>query len=156
MARARNRGDDGLTLVEILVAIVVLGVCVVSIVASTTTLTIGADVHRKDATVDTTLKQWGEAVKGVGWKQDTCSNLVTRFTAAQLVSGGYLPSPFPAAGSGLTTSAPVIRTWDGTSASAFTSCANSQPFVRVSLSVSFAAQNARAVTTTLDVVVSKP
>src|SRR5262245_26502308 len=110
----RARGDDGISLAEILVTIAILGVCVAVLLGGTTALPVATTVHRRDAQADAMLRNWAEAIKA---KPFTSAELCTHddtnpYSVATLRGGSYLPAGFP--DPGFTVSAPDVTTWDGT------------------------------------------
>ena len=79
--RVALSGESGVTLIEMLVTVVIMGIAFVAIVGGMTTSIFGSDLHRKQATAETVLRSYGESVKTkAGW--DGCSA-----TAA-----GYMPA----------------------------------------------------------------
>ena len=73
-------GDAGFTLVEVLVAVVILSVVVVTLVSAIATNVTVADAHRKQATADTVVRDYAEALalvvsqsKGPDWCADSYS-----------------------------------------------------------------------------------
>jgi prepilin-type N-terminal cleavage/methylation domain-containing protein len=61
--RGRLRGDAGVTLVELLVTVVILGVVFVAILGGMATGMVVSDLHRKQATAETIIRSYAEAVK---------------------------------------------------------------------------------------------
>jgi type II secretory pathway pseudopilin PulG len=59
----RDRGQRGETLVELLVAISILGTGVVALLGGIGTSILVSDVHRKEATVDTVVHSYAEAIE---------------------------------------------------------------------------------------------
>src|SRR5205807_937704 len=58
-----GRGERGDTLVEVLVAIVIVGVAFVAILGGMATSIVGSDIHRKQSTEETALASLAEAMK---------------------------------------------------------------------------------------------
>ena len=58
-----RRGEDGMSLAEVLVAVAILGVAVAVIVGGLAQATSSADRQRKHATADTALKSFAEHIK---------------------------------------------------------------------------------------------
>ncbi|HEY2666200.1 MAG TPA: prepilin-type N-terminal cleavage/methylation domain-containing protein [Actinomycetota bacterium] len=65
--RARLRGDAGVTLVELLVTVVILGVVFVAILGGMATGMVVSDLHRKQATAETIIRSYAEAVKAASY-----------------------------------------------------------------------------------------
>ncbi len=57
--------DDGESLIELIVAVAILGVAVVAIVAGLGTSVLMSDVHRKQATAGVAVRDYAEAVENV-------------------------------------------------------------------------------------------
>jgi len=106
-SRTRRAADDGVTLLEILIAMSIMGVAVVAIMAGLGTGIRTSAQHRAQATAGTLLASAAEAVKGFDF-DDTCPA-----TYAVTASDVTLPVGWP-----ITTIAITgVRYWDG---SAFT------------------------------------
>jgi prepilin-type N-terminal cleavage/methylation domain-containing protein len=60
---SRLGAEDGMTLIEVLVAVSILGIAVVSIVSGLATASSASDRHRKQATADTVVKSFAETIK---------------------------------------------------------------------------------------------
>jgi type II secretory pathway pseudopilin PulG len=58
----RLASDDGETLIEILIAVAIMGILMVGMVASLTTATIASDNHRRLSDVEIVARAYGEAV----------------------------------------------------------------------------------------------
>jgi prepilin-type N-terminal cleavage/methylation domain-containing protein len=65
--RARVGGDAGVTLVELLITLVILGVVFVAILGGMATGMVVSDLHRKQATAETILRSYAEAVKAASY-----------------------------------------------------------------------------------------
>jgi type II secretory pathway pseudopilin PulG len=62
MPRPSTRDDRGETLVELLVALVILGTAVVALIGAVATGVRMSDIHRKEATAGSYVRSFGEAV----------------------------------------------------------------------------------------------
>lgn len=60
--------EDGLSLVESLVAVAILGLAFVSILAALTTTISGSELHRRQATLEAVLRNKAELVKSVSYQ----------------------------------------------------------------------------------------
>jgi len=153
----RAHGDDGLTFAEILVSIVILGVCVVFLLGGTASLPVAASTHRQDAQADTILRNWAEAIKAEGLVPGTicAADASNPYSIGALQSGSFLPSNFSIAG--FDAHAPVVQTWDGTTTPAFQGCDDSggARFARVGLTLT-SAQSVHGVSQSLELVVAHP
>lgn len=90
------RAEDGATLVEILVAVVIMGVAFAAIIGGVTTSIMASDMHRKEATAETVLRSYAEAVKAAAYV--TCA-------------ASYSPAFTPPAG--YTASVTKVEYWNG-------------------------------------------
>lgn len=64
-AGRRPRGDDdGETLIELIIAVAIMGITVVAIVGGFATSILMSDIHRKQATVGAYVRNYAEAVAG--------------------------------------------------------------------------------------------
>lgn len=95
-------GDRGETLLELLIAVAIMGVAVLAIVGGIGVGVVMSDVHRKQATAGTAVRDFGEAVEN------------------QVMAGGYVPCAAPAkyaapagfsAPTGFTSSVSAVRYW---------------------------------------------
>src|SRR3954454_8010993 len=136
MRGARRTADEGFTLIEVLVALSIFTAAVGTLVAALGTSAQASDRHRKEATVDTLLRGYAEAVAGATY-QSACATGATSYRAAFTVT---IPT-------GYTVTNPVISAFGGGS------CAAGMSLQRVSLTVSTADLRATA---TVDVVKYKP
>jgi len=134
---ARSRSDRGETLIELLVALSVMSVAVVALVGGLGTAIVMSDVHRKQATVGTTLRNWSESI------------------AAAVAGGDYpacgAPSVPDGAPAGYTASIPNVRYWTGAAWSS--SCVSDKGLRQLTLRV--ASDDGRA-TEQLVIAVRKP
>jgi len=153
----RARSEDGLTLTELLAAIVILGVCVVFLLGGTTFLPVAASTHRQDAQADAVLRNWAEAIKAKGLVAGTICvpDASNPYSIGSLQSGSFLPSGLDLAG--FEAGSPVVKTWDGTATPAFQGCDDSggARFARVGLTLT-SAQTVHRVSESLEVVVANP
>jgi type II secretory pathway pseudopilin PulG len=135
--------DAGATLVELIVAIAILSIAIVAIVGGLGTSVIVSDMHRKQATAGTAVRDFGEAV--------VASPYVESCGAAASYADAF------AAPAGFTRSVTRVARWNATTklfvADTATGCAADTGVQKVSLSV--ASTDGRA-TESLDVVIRKP
>jgi len=132
----RARGDVGVTLPEILVAIAILGICVAALLAGTAALPGATPIHRRDAQADAMLRNWAEAIKAKGFTSTgmCAAGDANAYSVVSLQGGSYLPAAFP--DERFTAESPVVTTWDGATAPAFQSCVVSgATLARVGLTV---------------------
>jgi type II secretory pathway pseudopilin PulG len=138
-ARPRLGSDSGESLIELLIALVIMGIAVVAIVGGIATSIIISDIHRKQATAGADVRSYAEAIQNAvtttGYP--TCGNLPAGFTFS--------------AGPGYTASVTDSKVWNGTD---FVPCGATDLGIQ-RLSVQVASDDGRA-TETLDVVIRNP
>lgn len=93
------RRDDGLTLIELLVTVMIMGIAFVAILGGLLTAVSSADIHRKQANVQSIVRSLSEKVKSEAYKQ--CA-VVTDYG-----------STFTPIQSGYSTSVLEVEYWDG-------------------------------------------
>jgi type II secretory pathway pseudopilin PulG len=96
----QRRDEAGVTLVEVLVTVIVLGVALLIFVGGIGTSVFASDQHRKEATTETVLRTYAEAVKAAAY-DGTCG------TSLSSATGGTAPTGFVKA-------TPVVKAWNGT------------------------------------------
>jgi len=89
----RREAEAGVTLVELLVAIVIMGIAFVAILSAIGTAIIVSDVHKRQATAETVLQSWAETLKSAPYQADpgTAYNYGTPGLGLPAVSG-YTPA----------------------------------------------------------------
>jgi Tfp pilus assembly protein PilE len=135
--------DAGETLIELMMAVAIMGITVVAIVGGIATTILMSDVHRKQATAGSYVRSYAEAV-GTYVAVPGNFNATTSPSALQTAVGFAAPTGFAA------TVTPPVRCWDGTT---FGTCAASSTVQQVTLNV--ASTDLRA-SESLVVVVRKP
>jgi hypothetical protein len=104
-----RKNDEGVALVEIVIAIVLLGGAIAALMGAITTATMGSKTHRDLATQDTVVRSYAEAVKRE--VRETCTVGGTFSMASYTPPAGYTPTVSstncPSAVSG-TDGAPVL------------------------------------------------
>ncbi|MEU4394645.1 type II secretion system protein [Kribbella sp. NPDC023855] len=107
MARRHQvTGDQGETLVEMLLAVAVMGIAAVALMAGLTTSVLMSDIHRKQATAGTTVRDYAEALQNYvadGHYVDGCDSPTVYGLGSFAVPAGFQHSVV--AGS--------IQYWDG-------------------------------------------
>jgi type II secretory pathway pseudopilin PulG len=98
--RVKRVLDRGETLVELLVAVSIMGVTVVAVVGGLATAIIMSDIHREQARVAAELRSYAAYIDGTA-------------TAAYVPCAGSYADTFPLA-SGFQAEIEEIRYWDGT------------------------------------------
>src|SRR5690349_17582143 len=101
--RARVAADRGETLLELGVALAILGMAVVAVVGGMSAAVMLSDVHRKQATAGVAVRDYAEAM------QTAVAN--GHYTACAAPAAGFVPFTAP---TGYTKSVADIRFWNGT------------------------------------------
>lgn len=74
MRRVSGKGQEGLTLIELIVTLSIMGIAFVVVISGMFTSVVVSDVHRKQATANTLLRSLAESVKDAPYNGDdvTC------------------------------------------------------------------------------------
>ena len=136
--------DRGETLLELLVAVTIMGIAVVAIIAGIGTSILVSDIHRKQATAGTVVRNYAEAVdRGIAAGPYTsCAT-----TGAYASPPGFSPT------SGFTASITAVQYWNDTTKTFSGTCTTDGGVQKLSLRV--ASGDGRA-SETLDLIVRKP
>ena len=140
--RRPGSNDDGETLIELIMAVAIMGISVVAIVGGFATSILMSDVHRKQATAGAYVRSYAESVEtyvAAGYFNPTTSPSVL-----QAAVGFVAPSGFAA------TVRPPVRCWTG---AVFGTCKASSTVQQITLNVK--STDSRA-SESLVVVVRKP
>jgi prepilin-type N-terminal cleavage/methylation domain-containing protein len=147
MSRRRRVADErGETLLELLIAITIMGVALVAIMAGVTTSILMSDIHRKQATAGAAVHTYAEVIENYVARSaagyHTCASTLDY---APATVGFAVPTGF-----GVTASA--AKAWNGTN---WVPCTtdNDNGLQKVTLGV--ASSDSRA-TETLDVILRRP
>jgi prepilin-type N-terminal cleavage/methylation domain-containing protein len=133
-----DRSEAGLTLIELLVTVMVMGIAVVALVGGMGTSIIASDLHRKQAKAEAEVRRYAEAVKAEATCTASCS---TAYTATAV---DYTPV------AGHTAGTPTVRCHAVDFTSSTSPCDTASAGVQVvTLSVS---SSDNEVTETIDVV----
>lgn len=113
--------DDGLSLVELMVAVSILGIAFIAILGGMSTAVLVSDMHRKQATAGTVLREYAEAVEAAAYQECTA---------------GSAPAYNFSAPEGFTATRGPVHVWDGNTPAAFVDCGATDPGLqRIHLSV---------------------
>lgn len=141
------RGEQGESLLELLIAVAIMGIAVVAIMAGLVTSVLISDVHRKQATAGTAVRDYAEAIQ---------SSVAAEHYVPCASATSYKPDalvPVFSAPSGFTPSvvAGTVRYWNGSSWQS--SCSSDLGLQQLTIQV--ASSDGRA-TERVDVVLRKP
>lgn len=125
--RRAARGQRGDTLLELVVAVLLMGITVVVIVGGLTTAVMMSDIHRKQATAGVAVRDYAEAVQNsvAGGNYTACAGTTTYATPA----GFAAPTGYTA-----TVVGGSVRYWNGTTWQA--TCGTDTGLQRLALRVS--------------------
>ena len=146
--RSQHHGDDsGESLLELLVAVTIMGIALVAIVGGLVTAILMSDIHRKQATAGSTLRYYAEAVEAsVGAASSAYIACATTTTYAS-PTGFSAPSGYAAQVTG-------VRYWNDVGRTFSSTCPSPDGGVqKVSLRVG--SSDGRA-SETVDIVIRKP
>lgn len=123
--------ESGETLVEVLVAVTIMGIAVVAIVSGIATSILMADIHRKQATAGVLVRNYGEAIE----------TYVAAGNYDSSASPNYLPATvgFSSPSANFTPVVQSVQCWDD-AAKTFVGCTSGSAVQRVSVRVSSADQ----------------
>jgi prepilin-type N-terminal cleavage/methylation domain-containing protein len=152
--KTRTQSEAGMTLVEVLVALAILGIAVITIVGGLGTASNASDRHRKQATADTVVKGYAEAIK----QKDEVGAYVGCTTATPTPLSSYAPTSLHSGWtvpSGYTASATAIKYWNPTAVAFQSSCPSGNDQGAQLLTLSAQSADGRD-TETVDIVLRKP
>jgi type II secretory pathway pseudopilin PulG len=142
--RLRPAGAQGETLVELLVAVVIMGIAVVAVVGGIATGITMSDIHRKQATAGAYVRDFAEAIEnGVA----TASKYTTGAAAAATYKPLYTPP-----NTSYTASITAVSCWNGSAFATVEPCVDTGV---QKISVKVASNDGRA-SETLDAIIRKP
>ena len=107
-AQATRGSERGESLVELLISVGILGIAVVAIVAGMATAITASDANRKQALVETVLRNYAEAITDPATPYAECATTYPSDPPGFSARSGYLPEVIS------------VRYWDGTGDSSTT------------------------------------
>jgi type II secretory pathway pseudopilin PulG len=117
--------DQGESLIELIIAIAIMGIAVVAIVSGIVTGILMSDVHRKQATAGAYVRSYAEAVETYAAAGNYDSSATPNYTAARV--GFTAPTGFTASVTG-------VQCWSD-STKVFSSCSTDVGVQKVTLTV---------------------
>jgi prepilin-type N-terminal cleavage/methylation domain-containing protein len=145
LRRLPSDSSRGETLVELLVAMSILGVAVVALVSGIGTSVLVSDVHRKEATAGAVVRTYGEAIQAAVDASATGFDTTCAGVSAYMSPAGFV------APTGFTAKVTAISYWTG---SAFVStCSTSAGVQKLALLVTSTDNRAKE---SLDVIIRMP
>jgi prepilin-type N-terminal cleavage/methylation domain-containing protein len=107
-----GRGDRGDTLIEVLVAVSILGVAMIAVTGGMATSIIVSDIHHKESVSGTALANFAEALQAAPYVAAVCPLAVPASYATATVSGTAIPGGYTA--TILNTTAKPFDYWNAT------------------------------------------
>jgi type II secretory pathway pseudopilin PulG len=141
------RGEQGESLLELLIAVAIMGIAVVAIMAGLVTSVLVSDVHRKQATAGTAVRDYAEAIQ----TSVADEHYVPCATAASYGPGALVPAFSAPAGFTPSVVSGTVRYWNGSSWQS--TCSTDLGLQQLTIQV--ASSDGRA-TERVDVVLRKP
>ena len=89
---ALERGEEGLTLIELLATLAIMGIAFVVIIGGMFASVLGSDVHRKQANADAILRSFAEAVKVAPYDADCAATYDPGAVNFSSPSPDYVPA----------------------------------------------------------------
>jgi type II secretory pathway pseudopilin PulG len=145
---AESAHDRGETLIELLVAVVIMGTAVVAIVGGLGTAILMSDIHRKQSIIAEDLNAFAAAIQGA---VATSPGYIDCATG----SGGARPYPSYTPGPGYQADIPQVRYWNATTSTFTTTCALGSDLGAQLLTLHVWSDDGR-VDRSMDIVVRKP
>lgn len=93
MRHLEERDENGMTLIEVILALVILGAVVSALMSALVTTSTASRSHRDLATADAALRDYAEAYKAA--VRATCVGGATTYTVSFTAPSGFTPSPAP-------------------------------------------------------------
>lgn len=150
--RARpGPNDEGETLLELLIAVAIMGIAVVAIVGGVATSILMSDIHRKQATAGAYVRNYAEAV--VAYVDAETPASTANFAGGSSPDYSASAVGFTAPAGGFDASVSSVWCWDDGSTKFISSCAAASAVQQVTLNI--ASSDLRA-SETLTVIVRKP
>jgi prepilin-type N-terminal cleavage/methylation domain-containing protein len=140
----RERGDDGVTLIEVLVAVTLLGLAATTVLVAFMTLSTTSSRHRDLADVQSVLASAGEIVAAPSTARVACANAPSSYQAAARTVR------LPAAWTPSVVTVTAVQSWDGTAFGPCSTANESAGFNLQKISLSVTSPNQR-VTQVLEV-----
>jgi len=117
--------DEGETLIELIIAVAIMGLAVVAIVGGMFTFILMSDIHRKEASAGAYVRNYAEAVAG---HYDASASPNSYLPSAAM---GFVLDP---ATTGFTADVKSVECWNAT-ASVFGTCSGGSPVQQITLRV---------------------
>lgn len=109
----RGTGDAGTSLIEVMVAVILVGITFVALLAGLSTVALGSDIHRQQADAEVVLTSAAERLKAPEVPHQPCANEDNPIYLAAARSAAVPPGWDPT--STIRIAPGGVRYWDGSS-----------------------------------------
>lgn len=148
--RGRLKGEQGETLLELIIAIGILGIVVVAIASTITISAVVSGVHRNEASAQAYVRDYAEQIEAYIASGTSASPHYVACAGVGAYSPGNVGYTVP---SGFSAAVSAASAWNGT---AWIACGTDPGFQKVTVTVTSSDIGSRQANESLDVILRKP